>query len=39
MEVWHKELKALNATYSLISGSEEERLQNAIQTIDSYFSI
>ncbi len=39
MEVWHKELKALNATYSLISGSEEERLQNAIQAIDYYLSI
>lgn len=39
MEVWHKELKALNAKYSLISGSEEERLQNAIQTIDNYLSI
>ncbi|MFA6944519.1 MAG: ATP-binding protein [Pedobacter sp.] len=39
MEVWHNELKALDATYSLISGSEEERLQNAIQAIDSYLSI
>ncbi len=39
MEVWHKELKALNATYCLISGSEEGRLQNAIQAIDYYLSI
>lgn len=39
MEVWHKELKALNATYRLISGSEEERLQNAIQAIGDYLSI
>ena len=39
MEVWHNELKALDATYSLISGSEEGRLQNAIQAIDSYLSI
>jgi NadR type nicotinamide-nucleotide adenylyltransferase len=39
MEVWHKELKALGATYSLISGTEEERLQNAIQAVDSYLSI
>ena len=39
MEVWHTELKALDATYSLISGSEEERLGNAIQCIDSYLSI
>ena len=35
MEVWHTELKALNANYSLISGSDEDRLQNAIQCIDS----
>ena len=39
MEVWHKELKALNATYRLISGSEEERLQNAIKAIGDYLSI
>jgi hypothetical protein len=39
MEVWHKELKALGATYSLISGTEEERLQNAIEAVDSYLSI
>ena len=36
MEVWHTELKALNANYSLISGSDEDRLQNAIQCIDSF---
>lgn len=39
LEVWHKELIALKATYRLISGSEEERLQNAVQAIDSYLSI
>lgn len=39
MEVWHKELKALEAKYSLISGSEEERLRNAIWAIDLYLSI
>jgi nicotinamide riboside kinase len=39
MEVWHKELKALGATYSLISGTDEERFQNAIQAIDLYLSI
>jgi NadR type nicotinamide-nucleotide adenylyltransferase len=38
MEVWHKELKALNATYCLISGSGEGRLQNAIEAVDSYLS-
>ena len=36
MEVWHTELKALNANYSLISGSDEDRIQNAIQCIDSF---
>lgn len=39
MEVWHKELKDLNAIYSLISGSEKGRLKNAIHAIDSYLSI
>lgn len=34
MEVWHKELKALNANYHLISGSDTERLENAIKVID-----
>lgn len=34
MDVWHKELKALDADYHLISGSDEERLQNAIDKID-----
>ncbi len=36
MEVWHKELKALEATYFLISGSEEVRFQNAIKQIDTF---
>ena len=36
MEVWHTELKALDASYSLISGSDDERLQNAVSTIDSF---
>ena len=39
MQVWHNELKALGATYSLISGNEELRFKNAIQTIDSYLSM
>lgn len=38
MEIWHKELHALNADYHLISGSDNERLLNAIQTIDLYLS-
>lgn len=36
MEVWHRELKALNVEYHVISGTDEERLKNAIQTIDRY---
>ncbi|MDP3467046.1 MAG: ATP-binding protein [Daejeonella sp.] len=36
MEVWHKELIALNATYRLISGSEEERFRNAVSYIDGF---
>ncbi len=36
MEIWHKELKALDATYYLISGTDEERLSNAIKKIDVF---
>lgn len=36
MEVWHKELHALHARYTLISGSDQERLRNAIQAIDLF---
>lgn len=36
MDVWHKELQALNANYTVISGSEEQRLQNAIRTVNQY---
>lgn len=36
MEVWHKELKALNANYSVISGVGEIRIQNAITVIDTF---
>lgn len=36
MEVWHKELAELKARYTLISGSDQERLQNAIRAIDSF---
>jgi NadR type nicotinamide-nucleotide adenylyltransferase len=38
LEVWHRELKALNANYYLISGTDEERLSNAILTIDMFLS-
>ena len=36
MEIWHKELKSLHADYSVISGNDEERFQNAVKIIDSY---
>lgn len=36
MEVWHNELKSLDATYTLISGSDEERFQNAIGALDDF---
>jgi NadR type nicotinamide-nucleotide adenylyltransferase len=37
MNVWHQELKALNATYKLIGGIEN-RLDNAIATVDQFIS-
>lgn len=36
MEVWHKELHELNARYTLVSGSNQERLQNSIKAIDLF---
>lgn len=36
MEVWHRELKSLNANYSVISGTGPQRLKNAIVAIDSF---
>ncbi|TKC12866.1 NadR [Pedobacter polaris] len=35
MEIWHKELKALNANYTVVGGIEN-RLQNAIEAIDGF---
>ena len=35
MQVWHTELKALNAVYKVISG-EEDRVQNAINAINKF---
>lgn len=37
MEVWHSELRALDAEFHLISGTNEERLKNAIEMIDGVF--
>lgn len=36
MGVWHQELQALNANYQVISGSGENRFQNAVQAIDLF---
>jgi NadR type nicotinamide-nucleotide adenylyltransferase len=36
MEVWHKELQALNANYVLISGTGQERYDSAVKTIDRF---
>lgn len=36
MEVWHKELKALNANYVLISGIGQERYDNAVAVVDEF---
>lgn len=38
MQVWHKELQALNANYSTISGTSSLRLKNSIAAIDKYLS-
>ena len=39
MNVWHKELDAINANYVLISGTGEERYQNAIAAIDAFIAL
>lgn len=36
MQVWHKELKALNANYTVISGTGQDRYERAVEVIDSY---
>jgi hypothetical protein len=35
MEVWHKELKDLNARYVVISGTGTNRYERAVKAIDS----
>ena len=35
MEIWHKELKALNANYVVVGGIED-RLANAIKAVDQF---
>jgi NadR type nicotinamide-nucleotide adenylyltransferase len=36
MEVWHKELKELNANYVVISGVGQERYDKAVEEIDEF---
>jgi len=36
MEVWHKELKELDANYVLISGAGQERYDSAVAAIDQF---
>ncbi|MBC7655175.1 MAG: NadR, partial [Oligoflexus sp.] len=35
LDVWHKELKVINANYQEVGG-QENRLQNSINAIDAY---
>jgi NadR type nicotinamide-nucleotide adenylyltransferase len=37
MEIWHKELNALNANYVVISGTGQQRYDGAVVAIDNYF--
>jgi NadR type nicotinamide-nucleotide adenylyltransferase len=36
MEIWHKELKALNANYIVISGTGQQRYDNAMEAVDKF---
>ncbi len=36
MDVWHKELHALNARYKVITGTGPERYSNAVNAIDDF---
>lgn len=36
MEIWHNELKALNANYLVISGTGQQRYDKAAKAIDDY---
>ncbi|HEY0897249.1 MAG TPA: ATP-binding protein [Sphingobacteriaceae bacterium] len=36
MMIWHQELRALNASYEIISGSGEDRFMNAVRAIDKF---
>jgi nicotinamide riboside kinase len=36
MEVWHKELKDLNANYVTISGTGQDRYESAVKAINEF---
>ena len=36
MEVWHQELKALQANYVVISGTGQQRYERAVQVVDEF---
>ena len=36
MQVWHQELKELNANYKVVSGIGEVRFKNAVEVIDEF---
>lgn len=36
LQIWHKELQALNARYTVISGTGDERYHNAVAAIDIF---
>jgi NadR type nicotinamide-nucleotide adenylyltransferase len=36
MKIWHRELHSLNADYVVVSGSDHQRLKNAIHAIDQF---
>jgi len=38
MDVWHKELDALGARYILISGTGDDRYENAVKAVDDFIS-
>ncbi|MFD0795082.1 AAA family ATPase [Mucilaginibacter litoreus] len=39
LEVWHKELQALNANYKVISGTGPERYERAVEAIEEYLKV
>jgi nicotinamide riboside kinase len=39
MDVWHKELQALNANYVVISGTGPDRYDNAVAAINQYLQV